>query len=338
MGAVLAVLAEVFDLAAVTGLSVDSILTGEAFTTAEVLQSHIANLVTYGGLTEAEALYAAEVTPEVYAALSSLTPNFPQAFAALAGTEATAFTALVAGAATAAALAPYNFDYSTPIANLDPSLMALQVWQPNWDDVYFPGVVPFVRFVNYIDPQNWATYLYQAVGRIFWESAQRAGTRLIEQEGRQIASAVATRTVTTISDVLARYFENARWAVSHLSTNAYTSLQQYYAELPALRPHQVRAVNRRLGREIPNRFNLEDNQGSAQYVDKQVEAPGGANQRTTPDWMLPLILGLYGDINPSWASTLEDLEKEEDQENGPQKKKHRGSRPRSRSSKARTSS
>ncbi|BAQ55550.1 VP2 minor capsid protein [Bat polyomavirus 6a] len=326
MGALLAVLAEVFDLAATTGLSVDSFLTGEAFTTAEVLQSHIANLVTYGGLSEAEALAAAEVSQEAYSALTSLTSNFPRAFAALAGTEALAVGSLVIGSATAAALAPYTFDYSTPIANLNVD-MALQVWQPNWDDIFFPGVVPFARIVNYIDPANWAAYLYQAVGRYFWETAQRTGQHLIEHEVREVAREVGQRTVQSVSETLARYFENARWAVSHLSSNVYSGLQNYYTELGPLRPHQVRAVNRRLGRELPTRYNLEtprpQDKASAQYVTKS-DAPGGAHQRVTPDWMLPLILGLYGDITPSWEATLEDLEEEEEEEeNGPKKKKPR---------------
>lgn len=34
-------------------------------------------------------------------------------------------------------------------------------------------------------------------------------------------------------------------------------------------------------------------------------APGGAHQRVCPDWMLPLILGLSGDIRPTWRSDLD---------------------------------
>lgn len=31
-------------------------------------------------------------------------------------------------------------------------------------------------------------------------------------------------------------------------------------------------------------------------------APGGAEQRVTPDWLLPLILGLSGDTTPTWKA------------------------------------
>lgn len=34
-------------------------------------------------------------------------------------------------------------------------------------------------------------------------------------------------------------------------------------------------------------------------------APGGAEQRATPDWLLPLILGLSGDTTPTWKADLE---------------------------------
>uniref|UniRef100_A0AAU7E2D5 Minor capsid protein VP2 n=1 Tax=Rousettus bat polyomavirus TaxID=3141932 RepID=A0AAU7E2D5_9POLY len=165
--------------------------------------------------------------------------------------------------------------------------MALQVWQPDWEDIYFPGAIPFARFVNYIDPTNWASNLYHAIGRYFWETAQRAGTRLLEQEVRHVSTDLAQRTVTNIYETLAHYFENARWAVSHISSNTYGALQQYYSELPPLRPPQIRALHKRLGEDVPDRYKLESSNGSAQYVEK-VDAPGGARQRHTPDWMLPL--------------------------------------------------
>ncbi|BAQ55574.1 VP2 minor capsid protein [Bat polyomavirus 6b] len=320
MGALLAVLAEVFELSAATGFTVDSILTGEAIVADELLQAYTTNLVALEGFTQTEALLAAGFSPEAAYLLTSLAPNFPEAFSLLAGAESVVHGSLFIGAATSAALTPYSYDYATPIADLNQHLMALQVWRPeDWEDIYFPGVLPFARFVNYIDPANWASNLYHAIGRYFWESAQRAGTRLIEQEVRHVSTDLAQRTVTSIAETLSYYFENARWAVSHLSSNIYGGLQQYYSELPPLRPHQVRALHKRLGEKIPDRFNLESSKGSAQYVDKY-DSPGGARQRHTPDWMLPLILGLYGDILPSWETTLEELEAEED---GPQKKKPR---------------
>lgn len=55
MGALLAVLAEVFELSAVTGVTVDSILAGEAFATAEILAGQIESITLLEGVTAAEA-------------------------------------------------------------------------------------------------------------------------------------------------------------------------------------------------------------------------------------------------------------------------------------------
>lgn len=331
MGALLAVLAEVFELAAVTGLSVESFLSGEAFATAELLEAHIANLVTVGGLTEAEALAATEVSAEAYAALTSVTSTFPRAFAALAATELATTGSLTVGATVAAALYPYYYDHSTPVAFLNYKLnsgMALQQWVPDidWE---FPGVMPFVRFINYIDPTDWATDLFHTIGRYFWHTAQRYGRNLIDYEMRTASRELAVRSVQGFSDILARYFENARWAVSLLPKSVYRGLQSYYEDLPSLNPIQVRDLHRRIGRPIPTRISLEEPAvKSAEYVER-AEAPGGANQRVAHDWLLPLLLGLYGDISPSWESTIEEIEEEED---APQKKKRKLQKNTSRSS------
>ncbi|ALN69892.1 VP3 [Betapolyomavirus secumuris] len=191
--------------------------------------------------------------------------------------------------------------------------MALQIWYPDLD-ILFPGALPFARFVNYIDPANWAADLYRAVGRYFWERVQAAGINFIEQQmetGRELAM----RSVTSLSETLSQYFENARWAVSGLSTSLYHGLESYYSQL-GLSPIQQRQLARNLGHPQPYRYDLYDapqlkGQVSATYVTK-VDPPGGANQRSAPDWMLPLLLGLYGDLTPSWKDTLEELEAEED--------------------------
>ncbi|BAX01885.1 VP3 protein [Rhinolophus hildebrandtii polyomavirus 1] len=203
--------------------------------------------------------------------------------------------------------------------------MALQQWIPDYD-VDFPGVRPLVRFLNYIDPYTWAADLYHSIGRYFWETAQRIGQNVIEEEITQISRDLAVRTVTSLSELIAVYFENARWAVSLLPRSIYNSLETYYAELPGINPAQARQLYRRIGevplgqRPVPVLHGgAVPQQFSAQYVERY-PPPGGAEQRTAADWMLPLILGLYGDISPSWRRTLEDLEEEED---GPQKKKPR---------------
>ncbi|AGA82595.1 minor structural protein VP3 [Betapolyomavirus mafricanus] len=200
--------------------------------------------------------------------------------------------------------------------------MALQQWFPPID-IDFPGLVPFARFINYINPMNWAPDLFAQLGRYFWDNTRQIGYATTD---------LAQRTGTTLEEMLARFFENARWAVSNLPANAYASLRDYYTELPSLNPPQIRAVQRRLGEAMTDRFHLQETTSrpeSGHYVDRY-QAPGGAKQRSAADWMLPLLLGLYGDITPAWGADIQLVEEEED-EDGPQKKKFKGSRSRSRS-------
>ncbi|AFQ32794.1 VP3 structural protein [bat polyomavirus 4a] len=197
--------------------------------------------------------------------------------------------------------------------------MALVPYMPDYD-IFFPGVSTFARFANYLDPLNWAPDLYHQVARWFWESFLHESRRQIGYAGQE----VARYATATVQDSLARFFENARWAVSHFSSNLYTNLHDYYRELPKLKPEQARQLARLLEEKVPDKINLHDldKRTSAEFVEK-VASPGGAHQRHTPDWMLPLILGLYGDLTPTWKAVLE----EEEQIHGPSKKKPKTSTP-----------
>ncbi|BAZ96590.1 minor capsid protein VP3 [Rhinolophus simulator polyomavirus 2] len=200
--------------------------------------------------------------------------------------------------------------------------MALQIYFPDYD-IDFPGVRALARFLNYIDPYTWASDLYHSIGRHFWERVQRYGQNVLQQQLEQQTRALAARGVQSVSELIAQYFENARWAITSGPQTFYNSLQAYYSELPGVNPIQARDLYRRLGENMPQRYGISADaiadQQSAEYVHRE-GPPGGAEQRTTPDWMLPLILGLYGELTPSWSHTLEELEEEED---GPKKKKLR---------------
>nr|AIF74277.1 VP2 [Bat polyomavirus] len=328
MGGILTVLAEVIELASVTGLSAESIISGEAFTTAELLQSHIANLITYGGLSEAEALAATEVTSQAFEALQNLSPNFPQLFGAVAGLDIAANSSILLSAAVAAALYPYNWSYSQPVAMAN---WPVALWRPDYD-IDFPGLRTLARFINYISPENWGLDLLRAMGEYLHAILQRERRRQIEY----MRGEVARRTRQQVVETLATFFENARWAVTNTISapvNLYRYLGDYYRALPVQNPVRARQLARNIGYEEPyryDRFETEQEQQtftpqqkSAEYVAKY-DAPGGASQRITPDWMLPLILGLYGDISPSWGEYIHQIEEEEEEEeNGPKKKKLR---------------
>ncbi|AFQ32795.1 VP3 structural protein [bat polyomavirus 2b] len=198
--------------------------------------------------------------------------------------------------------------------------MALVPYMPD-PDIFFPGVSTFARYANYLDPFHWAPDLYHQVSRWIWDSLMHEGRRQIGFASQELVR----YTSATVQDTLARFFENARWAASHTSSNLYTKLHDYYRELPKLKPEQARQLSRLLEEKVPDKINLDSmdqHKPSAEFIDK-VGAPGGANQRHTPDWMLPLILGLYGDVTPTWKTVIE----EEEHIHGPSKKKPKTATP-----------
>ncbi|ARH52631.1 VP3 [Raccoon-associated polyomavirus 2] len=198
--------------------------------------------------------------------------------------------------------------------------MALAPWIPHdLYDIYFPGVSTFSYVVNVIT--DWGISLFHTIARNVWDELVREGREQIEQVTRD----VALRGVQTFADTMARLIERARWTITNSPIHhAYWYLEDYYKRLPQINPPQARQLFRRIGQRPPDRSNLEElekesREESGQIVEKY-EPPGGAFQRVTPDWMLPLILGLYGDITPTWSTYIEQIEAEED---GPKKKRRR---------------
>ncbi|ACI16487.1 putative minor capsid protein VP3 [Myotis polyomavirus VM-2008] len=214
------------------------------------------------------------------------------------------------------------------MANMDYPIV---LYHPDFD-IDFPGLRTLARFIHYISPEHWGADLFRAMGNYLYELLQRERRRQIDRMTRELAR----RSGEEVADRLARYFENARWAVTNaISTpvTIYRYLGDYYRALPGPNPIRARQLARSLGQEEPYRYDrfetehgepsFTPKQKSADYVERY-EPPGGAYQRNTPDWMLPLILGLYGDISPSWGDTIERVEEEEkEEEDGPKKKKLR---------------
>ncbi|BBG62180.1 minor capsid protein VP3 [Taphozous melanopogon polyomavirus 1] len=191
--------------------------------------------------------------------------------------------------------------------------MALVPWFPDYD-ILFPGVQTFVHGMNVFD--EWAISLFKTVGRFLWDALVREGRREIGYYTHEVA--IATR--HTLMDTVARMMENTRWVLTTGPSSIYRHIEAYYQELPKITPPQARALARRLDLKVPDRVNLEREDTQSGEVIEFYQAPGGAHQRVTPDWMLPLILGLYGDITPLWGEYIREIEEEED---GPKKKKRR---------------
>ncbi|AWD33717.1 VP3 [Capra aegagrus polyomavirus 1] len=188
-------------------------------------------------------------------------------------------------------------------------------------DIFFPGADTISRFIYTIDPFRWASHLYNLIGRAIWDHLYREARHQIAFHTTDLAQ----RTAQGIHHTIANFLENARWTVSHLGTNLYDSLHQYYRQLPSLNPPQARELARRLGLKEPDRRVFEKGEEgaqhpvSAEYVEKY-SAPGGAEQRVAPDWLLPLLLGLYGDLTPAWEAEVEEEENEQEEYEPPQKR------------------
>ncbi|QIJ55567.1 VP3 [Lepus polyomavirus 1] len=176
--------------------------------------------------------------------------------------------------------------------------MALVQWQPEEIDILFPGVQWFARNIHYFDPTLWASSAF----RYFWDSFRREAVRQIAYETTNIARHAGTQVGARANDALARLMESAQWVVANLrdaATAPYRMLENYYTELPSLNPAQRRALFARLeASPIDRPTGREKMPLSGEFIDKH-GAPGGAQQRSCPDWLLPLILGFYNP--PNWA-------------------------------------
>ncbi|ASH97636.1 VP3 [Giant panda polyomavirus] len=192
--------------------------------------------------------------------------------------------------------------------------MALVPWIPqDLFDIYFPGVSSFSYVVNIV--ADWGESLFHSLARNIWDALMRESRAQITHATRELT----LRGVQTFQDTMARVIERARWVVTNGPVHAYSAIEEYYRALPPINPAQARQLARRLEIKTPERLTIESPEESGEVV-QRYEPPGGAFQRATPDWMLPLILGLYGDITPTWSSYLEHIEAEED---GPKKKRRK---------------
>ncbi|BBG62076.1 minor capsid protein VP2 [Rhinolophus ferrumequinum polyomavirus 2] len=307
MGGVLSIildLAEITtDLSTATGATVPLILSGEA---AAAVEAEVSSLMVLEAMSPLEALAAVGITTEQFSLLHAV-PGMVLDAVGLG----MFFQTFTGASALVAAGLKLGLSHEVSVVNQN---MALSIWRPEeyWD-VLFPGVQTFAYSLNVLG--EWATSIYHAVTRQIWDSLVREGHRQI---GR-VTSELAYRSAHSFHDTIARIVENARWVLTTGPSHVYSHLEGYYSQLPGINPPQARALARRLNAKIPDRYSMEREAFSGELIE-HIPPPGGAHQRVTPDWLLPLILGLYGDITPAWGQQLKRLEEEED---GPQKKRKR---------------
>ncbi|AKT44370.1 VP3 [Erythrura gouldiae polyomavirus 1] len=194
--------------------------------------------------------------------------------------------------------------------------MAVAVWRPEVDFL-FPGASELVDALYYINPLEWGPTIFQNIGRYIWDYVIQTGRRQLGEATR----AIVQTTSSNLYDLAARAAERATWYITEGPIRSYRFLEDYYMELPILRPDARRGRALAIGsdaeeEELPEGLRKlhpkQTHEPTGATVAPSV-APGGANQRHCPDWMLPLILGLYGVVYPGWKAEVELLEKEESQ-------------------------
>nr|WPM83234.1 VP2 [Gammapolyomavirus avis]WPM83241.1 VP2 [Gammapolyomavirus avis]WPM83248.1 VP2 [Gammapolyomavirus avis]WPM83255.1 VP2 [Gammapolyomavirus avis]WPM83262.1 VP2 [Gammapolyomavirus avis] len=305
MGAIISAIAGLFELGALGGLAVDA-----AVNTAEI-EAFIGELVLQD-FSVAEIFDAIE-TSGIPLANTAVPVAELQQTAATSGLIGQALSAPSLIAASVKAFA------GDPVAA--GNNMALQVWRDQMD-ILFPGAEWFSNAVHNINPLAWAQSLYEQVGQSIWNyMTGNIGQAVIHQIEERTTALIVYQS-RGIYDILARALETARWTLTTAAVDTYQTLKGYYGELPAVsgrgeafrRYHEV-AQGRSFfedsdiqdvleGKKAQKR--IEGPQEMTGQTIEQQTPPGGAMQRHANDWLLPLILGLYGDLTPEWRYQLKE--------------------------------
>lgn len=321
MGAALSIIIEMVgaigELTAITGFSAEALLSGEALA---AIEAEANSLISMGYVNAETALFSMGVTEDMYAYMSAL-PSLSASVLDQFVNESigTAMIFQTVSGSSALSLGVLRALKQQQVSIVNRNMAVVPYRDPDYYDILFPGIREFAHAINFFN--GWSENLARIVGRYIWRM-------VIDESRHQLEHAVrdlAYRQQHTFRDALARMLENTRWVVYNAASragqvvsDAYQSLNDYYSRL-GLNPAQRRSLFRRLELDYRN-LSPEHNHGHVQDASGEViefyQAPGGAYQRVTPDWLLPLILGLYGDITPTWATVLEE-------EDGPKKKKRR---------------
>lgn len=307
MGAVISVILDLIELISVTGFEAESIISGEA---AAIVESQLSSLAVIENASAAEVLSTFGLNETSY----SLLVNFPQAFENAVYTAQLIQTVSGASSLIAAGIETQPFQIFDAGSN-----MALQQWRPDYIELFIPGYRHFEYYFNVLS--GWGESLVNTVSRAFWEallSETRQTARLLASSAVDNVYNVGEQGLQNIQNALVGLIEGARWAL-RFPGNVYHNLEMYYAQLPGLTPPQVRSIQKRLeeARNYGPSVQVDDSENSVfsehlsgDYIFRG-EAPGGARQRQTPDWMLQLILGILGDITPFFKEVIEEVEGEE---------------------------
>lgn len=355
MGAIISIFAAIGEVIAATGFAAETVISGEA---AAILGSQISSLVAEG-LTTTEALSTLGLSPELFAFTTSLAgaaesggalwTGLATGLYGLGGAGVSGIAGGVQGGIATAAAGLVRF----PNISKHRHEMALQIWQPL--DWLYPEAEWLYNAYHYFDPYSWLPSLMDQLGSRFWQYIESTGHRQLTSQ----ASAVAVRASNRAFYTLMEQISNAAWYVR----NTYDALQHYYSVLPPrYGPPRLRSyleANRDnlfidppdmgpdvtdtsegrqfegdILRRLKKLFSREQESGERVY---KARPPGGAEQMVTPDWLLPLILGLLGDLTPTFAADIrrygsENRKRKATSDSAPTsyKRRNRGTRPKNR--------
>nr|ASU50414.1 viral protein 2 [Sorex araneus polyomavirus 1] len=274
-------------LVAATDLTAEAILAGEALA---AIESEVASMVLVEGFAEADALAALGLTAEHMSMLTAIPGMVEQ----LASTGLLVQT--LSGAAALFTAGIKLSQHEVSLVNRNTS-MALQIWRPDFMDLILPGFRHFEWGFNVLG--DWGHQLATAVGRMIWEMVLHESRRRVAMIGGNFLGQGSRRAAEQVAQLI----EGARWVV----TSPYTTLQHYYRTLPPMNVIQMRQQARLRGQKLleTSSERLEETDPESGEVIQKYGPPGGADQPVTPDWMLLMILGLYGDITPLWGHVLQ---------------------------------
>lgn len=296
MGLLISVFLDLLDLVAITSFDVEAIVSGDA---AAIVASQIAAQTVLESAELTEVLSSFGLTEASYAALSSFPTAFQEAV------DNVLLLQTLSGLSSYIAVGLSLQTYEIPDTN-----MALQIWTPDILDEIIPGYRQFQYYLDVLS--GWGQSLVRTVGRAFWEAVIDETTSRLQRIGSsslQAAENAGLQTVENVRQAIVTVVENARWAI-RTPVNIYGSLSDYYSRLPGLNPAQLRELNSRLQ---SNAHNIQIDSYSApdslsgQYIERP-QSYSGINMRPVPDWLLPLILGILGDLSPFFEEIVEEVE------------------------------
>ena len=372
MGALVSIFAAVAEVAAATGFTAEALLTGEAAVSlTSQIASLVAQGFTYsealaGVGVSAEALAyttalaeAAEVGGSVWTTLAT------SAYSLGASGAAGLAAGIQGGIATAAAgLVP-----TTSAGSSKQTSMALQRYNPElW---LFPEAQWIYNAYHYFDPNSWLPSLIEQISDRFWSSLLQAGQRQLTSEASAIALRTSNRLWYSLVESISNavwFVRNSYYALDHyyrvipprfgnvrLRTFLEGRREDRFVNPPTFVaerteqgrvPERVAPAREGEGGESHSWFQGEfsdylekfrklftrEQQESGERVIK-IAPPGGAEQMTTPDWLVPLVLGLLGDLTPTFEADIKrygSKRKRKDSSPGAEigaKRRYRGARP-----------